>query len=478
MLLCIVVPGNMTANHHQFKESTMEETRIIISDLHVGQNDEFDIFAGPGKADSFINFIKHIRDLKKPVELVINGDFVDFLQLQPWNDLSRVAASEKIRRIVTQSSYFFDELGTLLNDELNKLVILPGNHDVELAYPEVGKVLREAILKTAPGAVSRIQMFDSNRDRRSIYRPVINNVLVHIEHGNEGDPWNTLYYPTLFTDAETNSSGFSYPPGTKLVYETMNDFKELFRFVDLLKPEMPAVVLILLALKPFMSTLKIPKAAMTSLEMVGNAALVALRRAVAGPQMGALASNPEVTTTDKLENFLTAELPADLPTAWEVEQFLNNPDDTEGTMGPRIDKVKMWFVSWALRGLARFQAKERGAKFYEEDHKRNRAAKGGHKRLVGDIKVVVFGHTHEALKTEFPEGVYVNCGTWANLVDLPKDAKSTMLQWLEELATNQFMRTAFPTFVKIEPAATGVTVSLNSWTVNGADTLWMKNISQ
>jgi len=63
---------------------------------------------------------------------------------------------------------------------------------------------------------------------------------------------------------------FSYPHGTKLVYDIMNDFKEEFRFVDLLKPEMPAVVLILLALKPFMTALGIPGITVNLMGAVSN----------------------------------------------------------------------------------------------------------------------------------------------------------------------------------------------------------------
>jgi UDP-2,3-diacylglucosamine pyrophosphatase LpxH len=454
----------------------MDPTRIIISDIHVGQNDEFDLFAGPGKSELFAGFVEYVLGHDNPIELIINGDFVDFLQLRPWNDLSRATALTKINSIVTGSSRFFDDLGRVLQKPNNKIVILPGNHDVELAYPEVGKVLRNAILKAVPDADDRIQLFDSNQARRTTHIPTIGGVKVRVEHGNEGDPWNSLNYLPLFTDAETHTNTFSYPPGTKLVYETMNEFKEIFRFVDLLKPEMPAVILILLALKPFMSALKLPKATLTTLKMLGNAALVALRRKVAGRQLGAPTEFPMVTEYDQLKAFLTAALPAELVTDHDLELFLEGAGTTEGTMGPRLEKVKLWLLSWAIRGLARFQAQERGKQFYNDNHPDDRAAKGGQARLNGDVRVVVFGHTHEALKTEFGDRVYVNSGTWANLIELPPDAGSSMPQWLNTLAKNQFKKIAFPTFVKIEPVDRGVNVSLNSWNDKGGEALWMKNI--
>jgi len=456
----------------------MEHTRVVISDLHVGQNDEFDIFRSDEKPQLFANFIQYLRDKKTPIELVINGDFVDFLQLTPWNDLSRSAALIKIRQITKQSAYFFDELGTFLKDQENKLVILPGNHDVELAFPEVGQVLREAILKNAPDAADRIQMFDSDHDRRTTYRPTINGVLVQIEHGNEGDPWNSLSYQQLFADAETSSTDFDYPPGTKLVYESMNSFKEHFRFVDLLKPEMPAVLIILVALKPFMSAMKVPATAIKGLQSVGNAVKVAIRRGVNGPQLGSESEEiPPGDIDEKLKEFFTKVLPQDHPNDKEMDIFLNS-DEIEGdVLGPRINKIKLWLVSWAVRGLALFQAKERGLEFYQADHPNSYSAKGAEKRLVGDVQLVIFGHTHEALKAEFKNGVYVNSGTWANLVGLPRDTGDELLEWLEKLRNNTFEKTAFLTFIELQPADTGIDVSLNSWSEKGAEQLWTKNIS-
>jgi metallophosphoesterase superfamily enzyme len=60
-------------------------TRYIISDLHLGKNDDFDIFKADGKEARFEEFLRFCGDQTGPVELVINGDFVDFLQLEPWN---------------------------------------------------------------------------------------------------------------------------------------------------------------------------------------------------------------------------------------------------------------------------------------------------------------------------------------------------------------------------------------------------------
>jgi UDP-2,3-diacylglucosamine pyrophosphatase LpxH len=460
----------------------MEHTIIIISDLHVGQNDDFDIFAAPGsnKRALLTDFLNHVRAQANPIELVINGDFIDFLQLRPWNDLNRGVALKKIQNIVNKSPSVFTSLGGFLNDSRHRLKILPGNHDVELAYPEVGQVLRDAILESAKGAEERLELFGPKHPRTT-YRPEINGVLVQIEHGNEGDPFNSLNYTTLFNDAETGTKNFSYPPGTKLVYDLMNNFKEKLRFVDLLKPEMPAVVLVLLALKPFMAALGMPALAVKGLEAVGNSIVAMLRRKIAGKPLGVKAgAEMSAGDEDDMEKFLSTTFPGkNHPTIQEMEVFLGGQEGLGGTdpnLGPKFKRVRLWFLSWALQALTRFQMVNQGDAFFKADHRNNAAAIGAHSRLQANVKVVVFGHTHEALKAEFAEGIYVNSGTWADLIALPQGGHAAMLKWLDDVAANSFERTAYPTYVKLEPVGNGISVSLNLWSNVGERILWAKDI--
>jgi UDP-2,3-diacylglucosamine pyrophosphatase LpxH len=457
----------------------MERSLIIISDLHVGINDSFDIFALPGsnKHALFTRFMTYVREQPNPMELVINGDFIDFLQLRPWNDLSRKTAKKKIDEIVTKSPSVFKDLGTFLGDPRHRLKILLGNHDVELAYPEVGKVLHDAILPSPAQGADRYELFD----KRTTYNPTVNGVLVHIEHGNRGDQWNWLNYDPLFRDAELGTEKFKYPPGTKLVYETMNAFKEKLRFVDLLKPEMPAVILLLIALKPGMSVLALPKVALSKLNSISNGILSALLQSLGGPPLGEVEKAPKRTSVAaRLTDYYAGIRPEDFPQADDVQWFLSANETIAASdaqvLGPRLDYIKFKFLSWAFDNLNRFKAAQEGETFYRQDHPSTPDSKGAKTCFEGDVKVVVFGHTHEALKTEFTEGVYVNSGTWADVIRMPRDDKDSMLSWLKTIANNTFTRTAEPTYVKVEPAEKGVSVSLNLWTDNGEHQLWQKNI--
>jgi UDP-2,3-diacylglucosamine pyrophosphatase LpxH len=424
---------------------------VVISDLHVGSDDEFDIFRSPAKLGLLESFLAHLGRRPAPVELVINGDLVDFLQLRPWDDWSRAAALAKMREIVAGSAGVFRALGEFLGDPRHRLKVLLGNHDVELAYQEVGAVLRDAVLDAAPGAGDRFELID----RRTTYNPRVNGVLIHLEHGNATDPWNSINYTDLFNDAEQQTGGFTYPPGTRFVYQTMNRFKEQLRFVDVLKPEVPSVPLLLLALRPWQAGSSIPEAAVMAARALGNGLLAALRRRVGGAPLGEDTGDEppseEKWAGQELARQLAAviegpggekALPATVAAmAQDLELLLGTePADEEAaepTFAP-TNLMALRLATCALQSLHRFGAIRLGQSgaplTARPGDPFSRAAQAA---LVGEVRVVVFGHTHEALATEFPGGVYVNSGAWANLVRLPAGSQRQAVEkWLRAYPDN------------------------------------------
>jgi UDP-2,3-diacylglucosamine pyrophosphatase LpxH len=463
-----------------------EKTRIIISDLHIGKSDDFDTFRSATKTEALSSLLSYWSVQENPVELIVNGDFVDFLQLKPWNQFGRRTALTKIREISQASSHVFDIFGKFLQGNDNSITVLLGNHDVELAYPEVWADVEKAILSGVGDAEGRLTFLKN----RSTYRFSVNGVLAHVEHGNSDDPWNALDYNSLFHDAETGTETFRYPPGTHFVFDVMNDFKEQFRFVDLLKPEVPAVPFVLLALQPLATSLALPKAVLNALAAVGNGFLSGLRRRIAGPAL-APGQAPALTPSELLAEQMAGQYAAALSAtkaslasadADGVESFFLSTAAPRGasgqaTLGPKMDRVRKHLLAAALATLERFKTEQNRSAFFAADHPGNPAATWARARLVGKVRIVVFGHTHEALKTEFPEGVYINSGTWANLIGMPQGDANILSEWLETIATNRFQVTSFPTYVKLAPADRGVMASLNAWSAGNEERLWEKSIS-
>lgn len=472
-------------------QSDPSVTRVVISDLHIGNDDDFDIFKAPGKIEAFENFLNFCGQRETFVELVINGDFVDFLQLRPWTAYGdRAVALSKAQQIVSASARVFDALGKFLQKANHGISVLLGNHDVELAYDEVWAVVRDAILRLASGSADRLIF----KNRATQYNVSVGGVLVHIEHGNLRDPWNEILYKELFDDAE-KKSGFHYPPGTLFVYDLMNDFKEKFPFVDLLKPEMPAVPLLLAGLKPLATAGALPAASLHLLNVMAEGIVGRVRRVVGGgawawasefaplgpPLSGRERAYAEMAqayvdqvsegTPKKFTELQLAHLEDLLTRTVDVE----SDDFTEPSLGRRWESVKSGFVNAALRQLGRPDSLD-DLTFYAQDHE-GHDVDAALEELKGDVRIAVFGHTHAALKNEFANGhLYLNCGTWANLIELPKERKE-FSDWLRRIADNTFDRTSFPTYVTLEPVQDGAAATLNYWSATGEKALWTKVIS-
>jgi len=90
--------------------------------------------------------------------------------------------------------------------------------------------------------------------------------------------------------------------------------------------------------------------------------------------------------------------------------------------------------------------------------------------------MVVFGHTHRPLKTEFAGGeLYLNSGAWANQITLPGPADN-LSEWILKIRTNSDQnRAGFSTYITLTAENGGATASLNVW--EGTERpLWRKHI--
>ncbi len=190
--------------------------RIIISDIHLGYQakklnpEEYKkeiLFSN----ELFNKFITHYKTLDKklPWELIINGDFIDFVQINyrinPKESRQyKLSLDEmkyglnnkekhvvwKLRKISEIHSLFFQTLSDFVKDG-NTLVILKGNHDVELYWPKVKQEFKNILLE--------LQQFDSNEKRVDFENRVkikdwiyYEKNLFYIEHGNQYDDYTSF----------------------------------------------------------------------------------------------------------------------------------------------------------------------------------------------------------------------------------------------------------------------------------------------
>ena len=438
---------------------------IVISDLHVGGSDH-PMLGHPEVLTGFLEQLAADPGRKK-IELVVAGDFVDFLAEGPgeaWT-ASESDALAKLEAVFARSAKLFDAFARCAKD-LARFTVLLGNHDIELAYPRV----RDALFRRLHTGPHRCHFIQDNEAYRA------GDLL--IEHGNRYDAWNAIDHDGLRQIVSCASRGEAPPralkicPGSQLVHGAMNPLKARYHFLDLLKPEGKVLALLMLELEPTLVKESLPELFRFASAWVGE------RYRKATWHVGGDGISPTG------ERFVAAgveeDLPADIRRAFhreldEVERLQRNVSagDTSGMIqkiffGREHDGLKAMFARGETIPTARLkklQAALRGVldddKTFEEGLPDGNCHAAARKMVeAGVAKVVVMGHTHLARDTQLPGGGrYLNTGTWADLIRLDKalladrdDAREALAGWLQKLAEDRLdgIRDHLPRYADIE----------------------------
>jgi len=429
----------------------------VISDLHLGGDyprpDEpaargFRMCTHVAALVEFVRSIgAHDAFDQRSAELVINGDFVDFLAEKRevagptagstelgWAPLieNPDEAARILVAIIERDRVFFDALKDFIARG-NRLTILLGNHDIELSYPKLRRVL--------------IHELDA-RDRKLsfIYDGEAYQVgEVLIEHGNRYDEWNVVSHDALrqFRSAQSrqepqpiSAQPFEAPPGSFLVAGVMNEIKSRYPFIDLLKPETGAALPILLALAPEYRA-----------RIATVATLVARSRKHVLGADGLPSSAGDIAAADDstwetspgaglVREILMQKLPVDSfgPFVEELsastgsgrDPFVQAGGDVRsGSFVPTWSMVKLLFartsetVSSRLPSLLAALRGTRGDFSFDRGKEVEPYRSAAQRLLSGGFRVVIFGHTHLAKQVALAGGTYINTGTWADVLPFP-----------------------------------------------------------
>ncbi len=154
-----------------------EDTLVVfVSDSHIGGDPGCDGFESPAELGALF---EELAGYEGPVELILAGDFFDFLQISTTPEgMDRAAVT------IARPEYggMFAALGRFRDGEQKRVVYMPGNNDAELWWnPRVRETLREKGL-VDEFAFSYEACFEVGGERRIVY----------CEHGNQFDPANTI----------------------------------------------------------------------------------------------------------------------------------------------------------------------------------------------------------------------------------------------------------------------------------------------
>lgn len=469
----------------------------IISDLHIGgvygqtaDSRGFRINTHVPELAEFIRTLAENDPAEKQVELIINGDSVDFLAEKEgappyWNPFTpdpRVACA-KLQAGADRDHEFFEALRELL-DKGHRLTILLGNHDIELAMPPVRQKLKEII---------GVQTHHDYEFIGSGEAYIVGDAL--IEHGNRYDSWNMVNHDSLRRVCSFLSRrqaipvkyAFDPPAGSKMVSWVINDIKEEYKFIDLLKPETSVMVPILLALEPgyrrILATVaklgleashhRLETAALPSIggdihaEGDSNAFIggdISTFDPMGGPPLdkeeAALAEvlNDQVEGT--AEDFLQSVAPVELRIGGDISTatFIDRTMGLAKLLVSRDSSDVSRRLPPLLKALRALQPDRSFDLDFEASPEYLSAAK---ELMDGDFHYVVFGHTHQPKKIEITPGCwYLNSGTWADLMKLPPEiitgsseiALAKTSQLLQDIATNNLANWIFfnPVYVRLD----------------------------
>ena len=237
------------------KFSKFDEVHVI-SDIHMGGKPGFQILRETKRLSGYIDWVRN-QCKEGNVALVLNGDVFDTLAEDIRGYVAIDDAIQTIERIMNDPSFsgIWSALSDFVKTERRTLIFVIGNHDIEIAFPNVQNLI-----------LWRLAGDDLTQRARVVFSTIgagytcmVGGSTVYCTHGNEVDDWNINRYEDLSRVSRRINAGLSFSheewhanAGTRMVKEIMNKVKQRYKWIDLLKPETSAAVGTLLALEPSM----------------------------------------------------------------------------------------------------------------------------------------------------------------------------------------------------------------------------------
>ncbi|PIE36253.1 hypothetical protein CSA56_00775 [candidate division KSB3 bacterium] len=390
--------------------------RFIISDLHLGegQQSQLEDF-GEQASENFVQFFKEVSSLGG-ARVIINGDFIDFPQIslgtiseppQKFLGTTEAESTLRLQKAIAAHPEEFDALQHFLDIKGNELLIIPGNHDVDFAWSRV--------LKTF---MHRIGASRKNFKFGMVYK----DDGVFVTHGHQYSDENRIDVPINFTFNRLNSCW-----GTYFVTHFFNKLEDRYPLLDNARPVWKTVLSAILfdeilvtgkfaaEFMLFLKNFRIPLNNYTRSAAMGWKPKTRLLRQGEVDRMlddvkiNALRERlQELRGNPKFQREFDSVFRELSETQWEQVFSPYSGADYE-----ILDFVQNTESRPQSRGM-----------FSNTDHYQQAAS------LIAqhhpDIRAVVMGHTHRAIKQKLldVEGTkervaYFNTGTWTKTYDTP-----------------------------------------------------------
>lgn len=213
------------------------EVVVIFSDTHLGAGH------APGIVNPFEDF-HHDRELSdlirhystgkyrdKSVELFINGDFLDTIKI-PYNgqfisEVTEEAAAAKVAKCIKGHPAVFDALAEFVRIPGHIITYNPGNHDIDVVFPLVQKVLRARL-----GVLDRPELMKFIVDSEYIRLPMG----VIICHGNSFESMNRIPPSQAKKTTPDGRTILNLPLGSRFLIDCLVPVKSENPIIDHVTP--------------------------------------------------------------------------------------------------------------------------------------------------------------------------------------------------------------------------------------------------
>jgi UDP-2,3-diacylglucosamine pyrophosphatase LpxH len=437
---------------------------LILSDLHLGNGGDYDIFGGSEALPALLD-----RFVDAPTQVILNGDSTDFLLNEGPLQLDVSRAVQQAEAIATAKPTVptLKALGRICAAG-GEVLVRMGNHDVELALDEVRKVFRKSL--DQPDSVTQRITFERGS------APHIMNVggaTILITHGEQHDPFNQVDYdhlPGPGAPGSAQADAFKYPPGSLLVKEILNPLKKKrnMRFADLLKPDFQGAVLTALAVDPLAVKVALKG---ESLEIIQRA-LQNLGQISFDPGADELGLAFRLQGADLTPEEIEA-LQRQLSGAPEEISFGILPD-VFSNMRLKLTKAGLKLYAHAQRRLA----DDSGEHYFSYKPGEDEWEEAQRLSKKFSAKAVILGHSHAARFKQEQNLLYANTGTWIWLMRLPDENASDdkWMEFLQDLKEDPKLKSPknqaklekrFTPVTLEEKAGGGDIVTLHTWEPTG-----------
>ena len=415
-----------------------------------------------GRPQLLVEFIDQLPNFLisgESLELVIAGDFIDFLSISPYADFTSdpAIAVAKLNTVIAHSSYYggvFDALSRHVSRG-HQLTILVGNHDVEMALPAVQSSLTERI----GTAFNSVRFIDDGRAYR------VGGLL--IEHGNSYDgananDWDGIrHLASAQTRARAIERNVTPSPGSRLVNTVVNNLKTRYPFIALLQPEGELLALLLLALEPTLRWDFGNIVQILSVKTLASAPPLQGERPISARDFSASYADPELQAafgSHYMELHSPQPQTIGATKAW-LHSWISPGQESISEIlktDKKIPDKQLQQIRTSIQKLLLNEPSEGldcHAEQYGAEAQRMLSA-------VEGIDVVVMGHTHRPLRKKYDKGIYINSGCWVDRFTVPEDALSdetgeAMEKFLRQLLSPDCVPPLPPTYADLAISKAG-----------------------